>query len=583
MPVVSIVTPLYNKVGYLTEAVESVLAQTFTDWELIIVDNGSTDGGYELARTYEDPRIRVTEEHSKQGPGAARNKGVSLAKGEWTLFFDSDDLLEPNHLEALLKRAAEVPEADMVAGGWVEFTDAAPDRKTNQHPGRIGDAAAIRNSAIAAPPWAIHAAIVRTARLGEHYLWPEELDRFTNEDVVFWFRLIADFDFAICDSSGALYRMQTPGCRSPVTDTRRRVPEFEMAEEYNVRYLEETGRTVTAEHCEMFVRVFSRLFLDALDIGDRQVARRASARATAWLRRYFEVAERPKWPMVLRRRLGIPLSTQLLAARQQLGNKRQILKQRTTAVRDMMFKFRHRFGGVPVVFAEHTLRLDETLRRWNIAVEKSLQDAMVERIQPGDLMIDVGAHFGMHTLLAACLVGEKGKVVAFDPTPATVRLLRRNLGLNGLNGRVTVVESAVSNSAADRIEFFIPREGPMVEASLQPMVDGMNRTMVANVRLDEFRKNLDRRVAFIKIDVEGAELEVLRGAKEMLREDQPVLAIEVHGFALPRFRASVRDLREFLESFGYTETLLEGQQFNGSLYFQALYTPVSRSESLERA
>lgn len=583
MPVVSIVTPLYNKVGYLTEAVESVLAQTFTDWELIIVDNGSTDGGYELAKTFEDPRIRVTEEHSKQGPGAARNKGVSLARGEWTLFFDSDDLLEKSHLEALLKRAEEVPEADMIAGGWVEFTDAAPDRKTNQHPGRIGDVAAIRTFAIAAPPWAIHATIVRTARLCEHYLWPEELDRFTNEDVVFWFRLIADFEFAVCDSSGALYRMQTPGCRSPVTDTRRRVPEFEMAEEYNVRYLEESGRTVTAEHCEMFVRVFSRLFLDASEIRDRQTAKRASAHASNWLERYFNVCENPKWPMVLRRRLGIPLATQLLAARQRFGNRRQLLKQRTTAVRDMMFKFRHGFGGVPMVFADQTLRLDESLRRWNIEVEKSLQEVMVREIHPGDLVVDVGAHFGMHTLLAACLVGEKGKVVAFDPTPATVRMLRRNLGLNGLNGRVTVVESAVSNSPADHIEFFIPREGPMVEASLRPMVEGMNRTMVANVRLDDFRKTFDRKVSFIKIDVEGAELEVLRGAKDILREDRPVLAIEVHGFALPRFKASVRDLREFLESFGYTETLLEGQQFNGSLYFQALYTPVSRSEAQGRA
>src|SRR5471032_1240670 len=113
MKSVSIITPLFNKELYVGETIRSVLAQTFTDWEMIIIENGSTDKGLEVVRHFSDSRIRLVES-PKQGPGAARNLGLSLATGEWVLFLDADDLLQPFQLAALLSVAQTHPELDLV-------------------------------------------------------------------------------------------------------------------------------------------------------------------------------------------------------------------------------------------------------------------------------------------------------------------------------------------------------------------------------------------------------------------------------------------------------------------------------------
>lgn len=97
---VSIVIPVYNTAEYLQECLDSVIAQTFDDFEVILVDDGSTDGSLDIEREYSarDPRFRVIEQsHQKQG--AARNLGLEKALGEYIYFMDSDDVIEPELLE----------------------------------------------------------------------------------------------------------------------------------------------------------------------------------------------------------------------------------------------------------------------------------------------------------------------------------------------------------------------------------------------------------------------------------------------------------------------------------------------------
>lgn len=97
-PKVSVVIPTYERVGKVEKAIESVLAQTFSDLEVIVVDDGSSDGtGEILAKTYGD-RIGYYPQ-ANQGASVARNKGVELARGEWIAFLDSDDLWEKDKLE----------------------------------------------------------------------------------------------------------------------------------------------------------------------------------------------------------------------------------------------------------------------------------------------------------------------------------------------------------------------------------------------------------------------------------------------------------------------------------------------------
>lgn len=99
-PMLSIIMPCYNQAQYIDEAIQSVVRQTYKDWELIIVDDGSTDDSFSIAKRYaqSDSRIQV---HSQEngGPSKARNNGARLAIGKYLLFFDSDDIILPTLLE----------------------------------------------------------------------------------------------------------------------------------------------------------------------------------------------------------------------------------------------------------------------------------------------------------------------------------------------------------------------------------------------------------------------------------------------------------------------------------------------------
>jgi glycosyltransferase involved in cell wall biosynthesis len=95
---VTVLTTLYNKGAYVEEAVRSVLAQTFTDLELLVVDDASTDGGLEKVKAIADPRIRILESPVNTGRAAAANRGYDAARGDYVAVLDADDLMHPERL-----------------------------------------------------------------------------------------------------------------------------------------------------------------------------------------------------------------------------------------------------------------------------------------------------------------------------------------------------------------------------------------------------------------------------------------------------------------------------------------------------
>ncbi|MCF0197537.1 MAG: glycosyltransferase [Bacteroidaceae bacterium] len=105
-PLVSIVMPVYNTGPFLREAIESVLAQTRTDWELIVVDDGSTDDSAAIVSSYPDPRIRLIAQQNA-GQSVARNTAMQVAKGDFVYCIDSDDVIVPNLLEVCLHAIGE--------------------------------------------------------------------------------------------------------------------------------------------------------------------------------------------------------------------------------------------------------------------------------------------------------------------------------------------------------------------------------------------------------------------------------------------------------------------------------------------
>ena len=89
LPIISVIMPLYNKRHYVKRAIESIQKQTLTDWELIIVDDGSTDGSTDEV-PQNDSRIQMIHQENK-GPGAARNRGIRMASGKFITFIDADN------------------------------------------------------------------------------------------------------------------------------------------------------------------------------------------------------------------------------------------------------------------------------------------------------------------------------------------------------------------------------------------------------------------------------------------------------------------------------------------------------------
>jgi glycosyltransferase involved in cell wall biosynthesis len=121
MPKVSVIIPSYNSMTYLPATVDSVLKQTFTDFEVLIINDGSTDNILEWASKIEDTRVKVITK-TNQGLAEARNTGIALAKGEYLAFLDADDLWHKTKLEKQVNYLNNHPDVGLV-DTWVALTD----------------------------------------------------------------------------------------------------------------------------------------------------------------------------------------------------------------------------------------------------------------------------------------------------------------------------------------------------------------------------------------------------------------------------------------------------------------------------
>jgi FkbM family methyltransferase len=170
--------------------------------------------------------------------------------------------------------------------------------------------------------------------------------------------------------------------------------------------------------------------------------------------------------------------------------------------------------------------------------------------RPGETILDIGAHIGLFAVVIGRLVGPTGRVFAFEPTPGTRRVLERTVRLNGCEAWVEVRPEAVSG-ARGRAEFHDTEDLGSNANSLVATRRHSSSIPVDTIRVDDFVAERGLTVSCLKIDVEGAELGVLEGARATLRRDRPAMSLALHPEAIRASGASLRAIWQLLDDHEY--------------------------------
>lgn len=247
-PKVSVVVPVYNVEPYLARCLDSLIAQTLQEIEIVCVNDGSTDGSIRILNAYadHDPRVRVISQINR-GLGGARNTGIRASSGEYILFVDSDDWIEPKSCE-LLYAAALCHKADMACGSirktyptrkpkWVEYYDEE----------NIYASAQARFDGMQCPPhFNVVQKLFRRELLLQANLWFEEGVPF--EDVEYIAHALGTADWMVTVPGAVYHYVVRKGsiCRSPDTDERQ--AQLYAVHKRFVEYVDRIGVVIKPEY-----------------------------------------------------------------------------------------------------------------------------------------------------------------------------------------------------------------------------------------------------------------------------------------------------------------------------------------------
>lgn len=203
-PTVTIGLPFFNARATLADALRSIVAQTFTDWELLLIDDGSTDGSVDVARGLADPRVRLIADGVNRGLVARLNQIAELARGTYLARMDGDDLMHPRRLEAQLRHLAEQPAIDLLDAAAITIDEhGTPLGVRGEQPLNSDPRAVLRSGLL------IHPAVLgRTAWFRAH---PYDARFVRAEDLELWVRTCRTATFGRVPEPLLFYREASSG------------------------------------------------------------------------------------------------------------------------------------------------------------------------------------------------------------------------------------------------------------------------------------------------------------------------------------------------------------------------------------
>lgn len=232
----SIVIPLYNKAAFIRQAIQSVLDQTYQNFEIIVVDDGSTDDGAAHVRAIEDHRLRLLHQPNA-GVSAARNNGIALAKGELVCFLDADDWYFPDYLDTVVKMASQYPAHTFFATGYTRLRHQHAAETMSEHR-HVQDFQIVndvydrfrRDGCF----FCTNSASVRRHSLDT--LQPcFPIGESMGEDLDLWFRLAEPFGLVYCPSTLVAYRTEVAGSLIATHEVSSLLPAFARLEQRALR------------------------------------------------------------------------------------------------------------------------------------------------------------------------------------------------------------------------------------------------------------------------------------------------------------------------------------------------------------
>jgi glycosyltransferase involved in cell wall biosynthesis len=246
MPTISVVVPAYNVERTILETIASVLKQTFSDFELIVINDGSTDGTLGLLSIVNDPRLKVYS-YENGGLPVARNRGIACSTGEFITFIDGDDLWTPDKLELQLITLQQHPKAGAVYS-WTLFMD---EKGESFHPGEpiyfkgnILPQLLVKNFIASGSNVMLRRRAIASAGEFDPTLK-------SCEDWDYWLRVAANWNFVVVPKAQILYR-QSAGTMSSKVD---------VMEKYHLLVIEKAFQLAPAELQYLKSQSLSRVYL----------------------------------------------------------------------------------------------------------------------------------------------------------------------------------------------------------------------------------------------------------------------------------------------------------------------------------
>lgn len=184
--------------------------------------------------------------------------------------------------------------------------------------------------------------------------------------------------------------------------------------------------------------------------------------------------------------------------------------------------------------------------------------AFVNACEDKTCVFDIGAHVGLVTLPASSMVSKGGLIYSFEPSPGNVKYLKYHLEKNEISN-VVVIPKLVGATDSDSVQIFLaPEDSDMNTIAPDQLQATHSARVVSSVSIDTYCSENNLRPELIKIDVEGAELNVLEGASHVLASARPTLYLSVHPKYIKAVRRSTTELKELLAASGYTVSDFDG-------------------------